>query len=162
MLTKNLGKALNRQFIEKLNTAYVYLNLSTQLEHFSAPGAAKWMRTLSNDELERAGQIYDFLTYNGFDISFEKLEKPSAGKLSSPEDVFKVALKQEYTASDKLKELSELAIAESDFPAFHLLNGFSIGKGSIERKLQSYLDEFQSVGGLENANCLPDSYYWKT
>ena len=84
MLTKNLGKALNRQFIEKLNTAYVYLNLSAQLEHFSAPGAAKWMRTLSNDELERAGQIYDFLTYNGFDISFEKLEKPSAGKLSSP------------------------------------------------------------------------------
>ena len=162
MLTKNLGKALNRQFIDELKTAYVYLNLSARLEHFSVPGAAKWMRSLSNEELERAGQIYDFLTNNGFDVSFEKLDKPSVCKLSSPEDVFKAALKQENTASDRLKELSELAIAESDFPAFKLLNNFALGQVSVERRLLWYLDELQTNGSLENVNSFPDSYYWKT
>ena len=71
-------------------------------------------------------------------------------------------MKQENTASDKLKELSELAIAESDFPAFKLLNNFVIGQVSVERRLLSYLDELQTNGGLENANSFPDSYHWKT
>ena len=162
MLTKNLGKALNRQLMEELNSAYVYLNLSARLEHFSVPGAAKWMRSLSNEELERAGKILDFLTCNGFDVSFEKLEKPSANGLSTPEDVFKAALKQENTAADKLRELSELAVSESDFPAFHLLNGFALGQAAAERKLQSIIDKFHTAGGSENAKRFLDSHFPKT
>ena len=162
MLTKNLGKALNRQLMEELKSAYVYLNLSARLEQFSAPGAAKWMRALSNEELERAGKILDFLTYNGFDVSFGKLDKPSASGLSTPEDVFRAALKQENTAADKLKELSELAVAESDFPAFHLLNGFALGQASAERKLRSIIDKFHTAGSSENARRFLDSQFPKT
>ena len=159
MLTKNLGKALNRQLMEELNSAYVFLNLSARLELYQVPGAARWMRSLSNEELERAGKILDFLTCNGFEVSFEKLEKPSASGISNPEDVFKAALKHENAAADKLKELSELAVSESDFPAFNLLNGFVIGQAAAERKLRSIIDKFHTAGNSVNARRFLDSHF---
>ena len=159
MLTKNLGKALNRQLMEELQSAYIFLNLSAQLEYFHAPGAAKWMRALSVEELDRAAKILDFLTCNGYNVSFDKLEKPSANRISDPEDVFKAALKQENSAADRLKELSELAVAESDFPAFNLLNGFSVGQVATERKLRLIIEKFHTAGSSAKAKRFLDSHF---
>lgn len=159
MLTKNLGKALNRQLMERLNSAYMYLNLSARLETFHAPGAAKWMRALSNKELERAYKLLDFLTYNGVEVSFGKLEKPSLNGITDPEDVFKAALKLENTAAGKLKKLAEMAVSESDFPAFDLLNGFSLGQASAERKLRIIIEKFHSAGDSVKAKRFLDSHF---
>lgn len=159
MLTKNLSKALNRQLMEELNSAYVYLNLSARLEHFRSPGAAKWMRALSGEELERAAKLLDFLTYNGIDVHFGRLEKPVMTGITCPEDVFKAALKQENTAADRLKKLAELAVSESDFPAFHLLNGFAAGQSAAERKLQRIIDKFHSAGNSANAKRFLDTHF---
>ena len=159
MLTKNLGKALNRQLMEELNSAYVYLNLSAKLEYLQVPGAAKWMRSLSNEELERAAKILDFLTYNGFDVRFGKLAKPPANRITEPEEVFRAALKQENSAAGKLKELSELAVSESDFPAFDLLNGFTVGQAATERKLRLLIDKFHTAGGSVRAQRFLDSHF---
>ena len=159
MLTKNLGKALNRQLMEDLNSAYVYLNLSVRLESFHVPGAAKWMRTLSNDELDRASKILDFLTCNGFNVSFDKLAKPSVKGISDPEDAFRAALKQENSAAGRLRELSDLAIAESDFTAFDLLKGFSAGRAAAERKLRIIVEKFHAAGDSAHARHFLDSHF---
>lgn len=159
MLTKNLGKALNRQLIEELHSAYVYLNLSARLDHFHAPGAARWMRARSGEELERAAKLLDFLTCNGYNVSFDKLEKPVASGINEPEDVFKAALKHENNATDRLRELSDLAVSESDFPAFHLLNGFVTGQAAAERKLRSIIDKFHIAGKSDQAKRFLDSHF---
>lgn len=159
MLTKNLSKALNRQLMERLNSAYVYLNLSARLEVLHAPGAAKWMRTLSNEELERAYKLLDFLTYNGVNVCFGKLEKPPLSGLTDPEDVFKAALKQENTAAGKLKKLSEMAVSESDFPTFDLLNGFSEDQASAVRKLRMIIEKFHAAGTSVRAKRFLDSHF---
>ena len=159
MLTKNLGKALNRQLMDDFNSAYVFLELSVRLEFFHVPGAAKWMRTLSNEELERAWRFLDFLTGNGFSVTFGKLGKPSPGGISDPEDVFKAALKQEKTAAGKLKALSDLAIAESDFPAFDLLKGFSAENAAAERTLQTIIEKFHAAGDSAQAKRFLDSHF---
>ncbi len=159
MLTKNLGKALNRQLMYDLNSAYVYLNLSARLEHLHVPGAARWMRAFSSEELERAAKLLDFLTSHGFNVNFGKLETPHVNGISNPEDVFKAALKQENSASDRLKELVELAVFESDFQAFDLLNGFAIGQAASERKLRSIIDKFHSAGTSAHARRFLDSQF---
>ena len=159
MLTKNSGKALNRQLMEDLNSAYVYLNLSVRLEFFHVPGAARWMRALSSEKLERAGRILDFLTCNGFDVSFGKLNKPTVNGISDPEDVFKAALKQENSAAGRLKELSELTVAESDFPAYDLLNSFSAGQVSAERRLRTIIEKFHAAGNSARAKLFLDSHF---
>lgn len=159
MLTKNLGKALNRQLMEDLNSAYVYLDLSVRLEFFHVPGAARWMRTLSNEELDRAAKILDFLTCNGFSVRFGKLGKPSVSGIADPEDVFKAALKQKNSAAGRLKELSNLAITESDFPAFDLLKGFSAESASSERMLRSIIEKFHAAGDSAQAKRFLDSHF---
>ena len=159
MLTKNLGKALNRQLMYDLNSAYVFLNLSTRLDHLHVPAAARWMRTLSGEELDRAAKLLDFLTNNGFNVNFSKLEKPQIDGISTPEDVFKAALKQENSATERLKELVELSVSESDFQTFDLLNRFTIGQAASERKLRSIIDKFHSAGSSSRAKHFLNSHF---
>lgn len=159
MLTKNLGKALNRQLISELNSAYIYLNLSARLEQFHAPTAAKWMRARSGKELQRAAKLLDFLVYNGYDVSFERLDKPLLEEIEDPESVFRAALKQENQETDRFRKLSELAVSESDYPAFQLVSGFAAGQASSERKLRAIIEKFHIAGDSEKAKHFLDSHF---
>jgi ferritin len=159
MLTKNLGKALNRQLISELNSAYVYLNLSARLEYFHVPSAAKWMRERSREELQRAAKLLDFLISNGYDVNFERLDKPLLDEVRDPEAVFRTALKQENSETDHFRKLSELAVSESDFPAFHLVSGFAAGQAAAERKLRTIVEKFHIAGDSADAKHFLDSHF---
>ena len=151
MLSEISGKALNRHLNEILGYAYVYLDLSARLDSMRIPGAAKWMKRRSVDELKRASRLMDHLSCHGYEIVFGTLSRPGGGGFRGPEDVFKAALRQEMKASARIRALSDLAVAENDFQMFHLLSGFTAEQSAAERKLRIMVEKFRIAGDSDHA-----------
>ena len=135
----------NEQIKHELASAYYYLAASAYFASENLPGAAKWMRKQSTEEVAHAMKLFDFVHDRGRRATLEQLDKPSAD-FTSPLDVFTRALRHEERVTALINGLYEVAVAEKDYPAQILLQWFITEQVEEERNAGDIVSQLKMVG----------------
>jgi ferritin len=110
---EEMAGTLNGQFQVEMESAYLYLGISTYFAEQGLDGFAHWMSLHAKEELDHAMKVYNFLLDRGVKIELPVISAP-ATKWDSPVAAFETALtheifvsqliKQEYAMSQELQE----------------------------------------------------------
>jgi len=146
MLTKNVESAMNDQFQQELQSAYVYLGMSAYAESESFPGMAEWLRAQWDEELLHAMKFYTFIVDRGSLVEFKTLDA-APNKYESVLDVFESALDNERKVTKSINELYELVANEKDFASQAWLDWFATEQVEEEKSVGQIVDDLRRVGG---------------
>ncbi len=135
MLPDKIAEALNNQVKEELFSAYIYLSMSAYFEAQNLPGFAKWMRMQSQEELQHAMKIFDFINERGGTVALQAIAQPPV-EYESAEAAFQQALKHEQHISHCIHQIYALASTENDYPTQVMLHWF----------IEEQVEEEQNVG----------------
>lgn len=150
-MKKELASALNDQMVFELYSSYIYLGLTACLEKMKLPGAAHWMRIQVDEEIIHAGIFYNYLNDQSEDIVLDTIKKPELGKIRTPLDAFKEALKHEKLVTARINKLVELSIKSGGYATMAFLNFFVTEQVQEERSVQTIIDKLERAGSDEKA-----------
>lgn len=145
MLSKTLQDALNEQIKNELYSAYVYLSMSAHFEAVNLRGFAHWMRLQSQEEVEHAMRIFDFVNDRGGRVVLEALDRPPS-QFKSPLDIFQKALEHERKVTGMIHRLYELAVKEADYPAQVMLQWFISEQVEEEKSAAEIVEQLKLIG----------------
>mgnify|MGYP004715018183 FL=1 len=150
-MKKELASALDDQMVFELYSSYIYLGLAACLEKMKLPGAAHWMRIQVDEEIIHAGIFYNYLNDQSEDIVLVTIKKPELGKIKTPLDAFKEALKHEKLVTARINKLVELSIKSGGYATMAFLNFFVTEQVQEERSVQTIIDKLERAGSDEKA-----------
>ena len=148
-MKKELASALNDQMVFELYSSYIYLGLAACLEKMKLPGAAHWMRIQVDEEIIHAGIFYNYLNDQSEDIVLDTIKKPELGKIKTPLDAFKEALKHEKLVTARINKLVELSIKSGGYATMAFLNFFVTEQ--VQEFGASEVHPFKRAGSDEKA-----------
>jgi ferritin len=147
-----LAQALNSQLTYERYSADVYNNLACRLDTANLTGFSAYMHKREAEERTHARKFSDYLADRNVMPVIDGLPKPSSSpEIGSPmvmgKDAFQMALNHEYTVTERIKNLNELAL-EVDDPATHeFLLWFIHEQVEEERSLEEILTKFALAEG---------------
>ncbi|KAL3914555.1 MAG: hypothetical protein SGILL_006058 [Bacillariaceae sp.] len=161
-ISPQLAALLTNQANRELDASRMYLSLNLWFDYHDYPGSAKWCRSHSEEERGHGMKIFDHLalrkTEKACAISTEQLTEwkiddidPDSGKLS---DIWKMALEQEVSNSQKYFEMAQVAEEEHDFVTRQFLDWFLTEQLMEENAVQDILEKtmkLEKTGGLYRA-----------
>jgi ferritin len=118
-----MADSINDQIKAELESAYIYLSMSTYFEDTNLKGMAHWTKKQAQEEMEHAEKFMEHLYARGARVVLEALAKP-ATKFEGPLVVFKEVLKHERYVTGRINKMMDLAIEEKDYAAQSMLNWF--------------------------------------
>ena len=144
-MDSQLLKGLNDQINKELYSAYVYLAMVAYFEEKNLTGFAHWMRVQSQEELEHAQRIFDFLCDRGEKVELRSIGAPPQG-FNSPVEVFEKALEHERSVTRSIHDLYALAQKVNDYPAQVMLHWFIEEQVEEEKIVGEVLDQLRLAG----------------
>ena len=145
MLNKNVETAMNDQFQEELQSAYVYLGMSAYSESQSFPGMAQWLRSQWEEELLHAMKFYTFIVDRGSLVEFKSLDA-APNRYDSMLHVFESALEHERKVTKSINDLYALVAKEKDFASQAWLDWFATEQVEEEKSVGQIVDDLRRVG----------------
>lgn len=145
MLNKKVGAAMNDQLQKELQSAYVYLAMSSYTESLSLPGISQWLRAQWEEELAHAMKFYNFIVDRGSRVEFKALDAPPVD-YSSPLQVFETALEHERSVTRSINDLYALVADEKDFASQAWLDWFATEQVEEEKSVGQIVDDLKRVG----------------
>ncbi len=116
MISEKLQKVINEQITAEMWSSNLYLSMSFYFESIALPGMASWMKKQSQEELEHAYDMANFLFTRGGIAKVEKIDVVPQG-WGSAEEVFKHVYEHECHVSKLIDNIVGLAIEEKDYAA---------------------------------------------
>jgi ferritin len=123
MLSPTLTDAINDQIAFEIDSAYLYLAMSSYCETRNLQGFARWLRLQWQEELDHGLKLFDMVHARGGKVTLRSIDKP-AMKFPNLLDLFKQVLSHEKKVSVAINKLYSLAAKESDFPTQVALQWF--------------------------------------
>ncbi len=123
MVPQVVQDALNEQIQREFYAAYLYLSMSAYFESLNLPGFARWLRVQSQEEVEHAMRIFNFVNERGGRVVLKAIPQPPA-EFESPLAAMQAALDHERRVTGYINELYELALQEKDYPTQVMLHWF--------------------------------------
>ena len=123
MISKKMTKALNVQLNHEFYSAYLYLAMSAYCSKKDFSGAASWFLLQYQEEQQHATRIYNYIIEQGAKVSLKAVEKPE-NKFGTLLEIFKESLSHEQVMTQRLNELSDMALKEKDHATYNLLQWF--------------------------------------
>ncbi len=145
MLTKKVAAAMNDQLQKELQSAYVYLAMSSYTESLSLPGVSAWLRAQWEEELQHALKFYNYIIDRGSRPEFKTLTAPPA-EYSSPLHVFEEALEHERAVTHSINDLYGLTTDEKDWASQAWLGWFVTEQVEEEKSVGQIVDDLKRVG----------------
>jgi ferritin len=145
MLSKAMQDAINEQIRDELYSAYLYLSMAAYFEATSLPGFAKWMRVQSQEEVEHAMKLFDFVNERGGRVELHAIEQPPVA-FESPLAVFQTTYEHEQKVTSLIHSLYEVALEENDYAAQVMLHWFIDEQVEEEDSVSQILDTLERVG----------------
>ena len=108
MLSEEMIDALNKQLHGEINSAYLYLSMSSKCEEFSLSGFAQWLKHQSEEELQHAMRLYQFLVDRDISIILEDITPPKAD-FKSQKEIMEHYLQLEINGLKKVQDLGKMA-----------------------------------------------------
>lgn len=159
-LSKLMQDALNEQIQKEYYSSYLYLAMSAYCEASTLPGAAKWMRIQSHEELAHALKLFDHIVDRGGRAQLEAIPQPPA-EYASALQLFEKVLEHERLVTASIHTLYALAVKEQDYPAQVMLQWFVMEQVEEEKNATEVVEQLKMVGESKPSLMLLDRHLGK-
>jgi ferritin len=144
-LTKTMSDALNKQFNEELNSAYLYESMAADFYAKNLSGFAVWMTSQAGEERLHAEKIHHYLDENGERVLYAAIPEPQA-EWKSPLATIQAALGHERYITKSIHDLVRTARKEDDIATETFLSWYVTEQIEEEATAQSLIDKLEMVG----------------
>ena len=142
MISEKLNNAINEQITAEMWSSNLYLSMSFYLQKEGFDGFATWMRKQSQEELEHAYDLADYVAKRGGVAKVGKIDDvPQEWKDAT--DVFENVFKHECLVSDLIDKLVDEAAAENDKASQDFLWGYVREQVEEEATAQGILEKLK-------------------
>ena len=145
MISEKLQNAINEQITAEMWSANLYLSMSFYFEKEGFSGFANWMKKQSQEELEHAYVMADYIIKRGGVAKVDKIDVVPSG-CGTPLEVFEHVYKHECHVSKMIDELVSVASAERDNATQDFLWGFVREQVEEEATAQGIVDKIKKAG----------------
>ena len=145
MISEKLQNAINEQITAEMWSANLYLSMSFYFEKEGFSGFANWMKKQSQEELEHAYVMADYIIKRGGVAKVDKIDVVPSG-WGTPLEVFEYVYKHECHVSKMIDELVSVASAERDNATQDFLWGFVREQVEEEATAQGIVDKIKKAG----------------
>ena len=145
MISEKLQNAINEQITAEMWSANLYLSMSFYFEKEGFSGFANWMKKQSQEELEHAYVMADYIIKRGGVAKVGKIYVVPSG-WGTPLEVFEHVYKHECHVSKMIDELVSVASAERDNATQDFLWGFVREQVEEEATAQGIVDKIKKAG----------------
>lgn len=152
--------AINEQANFELESAYVYLTMSSYLADQDMAGMKHFMDQQAKEEIEHAEKMIRFLQEVGYSVKYRPLD-PGDGKFDSLLDVFKKALAHEKQVTENIYKLVDLARKEDYKPAESMLQWYVDEQVEEEDNFNTLITQLERAGSNWGALYQIDHYMSK-
>ncbi len=159
-LSKTLQTALNEQIQKEYYSSYLYLAMSAYLEAQNLPGAAKWTRLQSQEELGHALKLFDHVVDRGGRVTLAAIQQPPQ-EYGTALDLFQKVLQHEEHVTASIHALYALAIKDQDYPAQVMLQWFVTEQVEEEKSTSVVVEQLKAVGESKSSLMLLDRHLGK-
>ena len=145
MISEKLQNAINEQITAEMWSANLYLSMSFYFEKEGFSGFANWMKKQSQEELEHAYVMADYIIKRGGVAKVDKIDVVPSG-WGTPLEGFEHVYKHECHVSKMIDELVSVASAERDNATQDFLWGFVREQVEEEATAQGIVDKIKKAG----------------
>jgi ferritin len=151
MLSKTIEKAFDTQIKNELESAYMYLSMSSYCLEKNFPGFSKWLRMQAQEELGHGMKLFDYVHHRGSRAILQAVDQPKA-EFKSLQEIFKIVLAHEQKVTGLIHKLYETSMKENDFASQIELQWFVTEQVEEEQTASQIVEQLKMVG--ENAAML--------
>jgi len=141
--------ALNQQIFEEMNSYYIYLGFSAELESMGRSGMSVWMMMQAQEEMEHAMKLYKYVQERGAKVELKAIPAPNAS-CGKERDAFEAGYKHELHITSCIYKLSDLAKSLNDKATEIFLDWYVKEQVEEEDNAETILQKFDQVGGSPN------------
>ena len=142
MISEKLQNAINEQITAEMWSANLYLSMSFYLQKEGFDGFAHWMKKQSEEELQHAYSLADYVMKRGGMAKVDKIDVVPQG-WGSLLEVFEHVYKHECHVSELIDELVNIASAEKDKASQGFLWGYVREQVEEEASAQQIVDKLK-------------------
>lgn len=153
MISEKLQKAINEQITAEMWSANLYMSMCFYLKVEGFDGFAHWMKKQSEEELQHAYAMADYVIKRGGQVFVDKVDVVPTG-WGSPLEVFEHVYQHECHVSELIDALVDVASAEKDKATQDFLWGFVREQVEEEATAQSIVERIRKMG--DSALCYLD------
>jgi ferritin len=143
-MNQTVSMAINDQINSEFTSSYTYLAMAAFCERQKFLGAAKWLRTQSEEERQHGMKLFDFVLARDFAVELKAIPQPS-GTFDSLAAVFEQALEHEKTVTAQINSLYELCFREKAFAEMTELQWFLTEQVEEERLAREIVAKFKLI-----------------
>ncbi len=159
-LSKAMQDAVNAQIQKEYYSSYLYLAMSASLEANNLPGAAKWTRIQSQEELTHALKLFDHVVDRGGRVTLAAIQQPPT-EYGSALHLFEQVLEHEQRVTASIHALYALAVKEQDYAAQVMLQWFVAEQVEEEKNATQVVEQLKAVGESKTSLMLLDRHLGK-
>lgn len=145
MLDKKVTKKLNEQINLEFYSSNLYLQMSAWCSQQGFEGAAKFLRTHADEEMQHMQKLFQYLNDTGIMPVLGELKAPKA-EYTSLKEIFELTLEHEKLITEKINKLVEVTFECGDQSSFNFLQWYVAEQHEEEKLFNSILDKFNLLG----------------
>lgn len=145
MISEKLQKAINDQITAEMWSSNLYLSMSFYLQSEGFDGFASWMKKQSQEELQHAYDLADYVAKRGGKAKVDKIDVVPQG-WGSVLEVFEHVYKHECHVSELINTLVNVASEEKDKASQDFLWGYVREQVEEEATAQSLVEKLRRCG----------------
>jgi len=148
-ISKSMAMALNKQFNEELNSAYLYESMAADFNSKNFHGFAKWMTAQAAEERTHAEKIHVYLTESNERVFHAALPEPQH-TWETPLHALLSALAHEEYISKCIHDLVRSSRKEDDIATETFLGWYVTEQIEEEANAQGMIDKLKMIGDDKN------------
>jgi ferritin len=145
MLSKTIQKAFDTQIKNELESAYMYLSMSSYCLEENFPGFSKWLRMQAQEELGHGMKLFDYVHHRGGRSILQAVDQPKS-EFKSLQEVFKIVLAHEQKVTRLIHDLYEMSMKENDYASQIELQWFVTEQVEEEQTATQIVEQLKMVG----------------
>lgn len=145
MISEKLQNAINDQITAEMWSSNLYLSMSFYLQSEGFDGFASWMKKQSQEELQHAYDLAEYVAKRGGKAKVDKIDVVPQG-WGSVLEVFEHVYKHECHVSDLINTLVNVAAEEKDKASQDFLWGYVREQVEEEATAQSLVEKLRRCG----------------
>ncbi len=155
MISKTIQKAFDTQIKDELESAYLYLSMSSYCNAESFLGFGTWLRLQAQEELGHGMKLFDYVHHRGGRATLQAIEEPSA-QFKDLLELFKMVLDHEKKVTARIHKLYQMTIAENDYAGQIELQWFVTEQVEEEQNATMIVDQLKMIGDNKAALMMMD------
>ena len=146
MISKELNDEMNKQIVEELHSAYIYMGMAAWAEDKGLHGLANFMQLhAENEEFVHAMKFRKYIQEAGGKVEYGTIEGVTTD-YKNVEEVLKAAIEHEYHISARCKLIYELALEKKDYYAIEMMTWFLEEQMEEENLFEELLTAYELTG----------------